>query len=233
MTLASGLPRPWSRRRRAPNIDQMALWPNAADPHGSSPATSRAPPTGPAADRHRDRRRDDDRHRHDDLRPGARTPWGTILFGEEAGGGATGGRIYELIDPLDTTGVTLDRATGAFWGGGRRELGRPPGARSTVVRGPRDPPERRLYYGDENRPASGHGRRRLLQVRPDRAARPSDGPIADLSESPLAAGSSTGCGSVGGAEHRLRAGHRVRLRHLGADPGGARPDLRAQAPRSS
>ena len=46
--------------------------------------------------------------------PTRRTPWGTILFGEEAG---TGGQLYELIDPLHTTGVTLDRTTGTFSGG--------------------------------------------------------------------------------------------------------------------
>lgn len=46
-----------------------------------------------------------------------RTPWGTILFSEEAGGGPNGGRAYELIRPLETTGVTLNRATGVFSGG--------------------------------------------------------------------------------------------------------------------
>ena len=60
--------------------------------------------------------------------PTRRTPWGTIVFGEEDG---TSGRIYELIDPLNTTGVTLDRDTGVFSGGTgaanlatRRALGR-------------------------------------------------------------------------------------------------------------
>src|SRR5262245_48000244 len=45
------------------------------------------------------------------------TPWGTIVFGEEAGGGPSGGRVYELVDPLHTTNVKLDRATGTFSGG--------------------------------------------------------------------------------------------------------------------
>jgi hypothetical protein len=49
--------------------------------------------------------------------PTRRTPWGTILFGEEGGSGPNGGRMYELIDPLNTTGVTLDRTTGSFSGG--------------------------------------------------------------------------------------------------------------------
>ena len=46
--------------------------------------------------------------------PTRRTPWGTIIFAEEAG---QGGRVYELIDPLNTTNVVLDRATGTFSGG--------------------------------------------------------------------------------------------------------------------
>jgi Alkaline phosphatase PhoX len=37
------------------------------------------------------------------------TPWGTVLFGEEAGD--TGG-MYELIDPLSVEGATINRTTG-------------------------------------------------------------------------------------------------------------------------
>ena len=50
----------------------------------------------------------------DDCDPTRLTPWGTVLFGEEAG---QTGRLYELIDPLHTTGVSLDRETGEFSGG--------------------------------------------------------------------------------------------------------------------
>jgi hypothetical protein len=46
--------------------------------------------------------------------PTRRTPWGTIVFGEEDG---ANGRIYELLDPIHTTGVQLDRTTGTFSGG--------------------------------------------------------------------------------------------------------------------
>lgn len=42
------------------------------------------------------------------------TPWGTILFGEEDG---PEGRLYELIDPIHTTNVQLDRTSGVFSGG--------------------------------------------------------------------------------------------------------------------
>jgi hypothetical protein len=36
------------------------------------------------------------------------TPWGTLIFGEEAGDGA----MYEIIDPLSVEGATIDRAAG-------------------------------------------------------------------------------------------------------------------------
>jgi secreted PhoX family phosphatase len=38
------------------------------------------------------------------------TPWGTILAGEETGGG---GRLFEILDPLTTTGVTISGSGGA------------------------------------------------------------------------------------------------------------------------
>ena len=108
----------------------MALWPNdcasdaldqlqRAGHHGTRCATHRP----------RYRRGRDDRHRHDGCDPIRRTAWGTIVFGEEAG---NTGQLYELIDPLDTTGVTLDRTTGVFSGGTnpqnlvRRDVARPP-----------------------------------------------------------------------------------------------------------
>ena len=37
------------------------------------------------------------------------TPWGTVLFGEEAG---STGAMYELIDPLGVVGATINRTTG-------------------------------------------------------------------------------------------------------------------------
>jgi hypothetical protein len=50
----------------------------------------------------------------DDCDPTRRTPWGTVIFGEEDG---QAGRTYELIDPIHTTDVHLDRTTGVFSGG--------------------------------------------------------------------------------------------------------------------
>jgi Alkaline phosphatase PhoX len=45
----------------------------------------------------------------EDNDPVRTTPWGTVIFGEEAGDGA----MYEIIDPLNVEGATIDRTTGA------------------------------------------------------------------------------------------------------------------------
>ena len=98
--------------------DQISLWPNATNPthliacNGSDPsdvglelielATGKVTNIVTGTD---------------SCDPTRLTPWGTIVFGEEAGGGPNGGRIYELIDPLETENVTLDRTTGVFSGG--------------------------------------------------------------------------------------------------------------------
>ena len=44
----------------------------------------------------------------EDNDPVRSTPWGTIIFGEEAGDGA----MYEIIDPLSVEGATINRTTG-------------------------------------------------------------------------------------------------------------------------
>jgi secreted PhoX family phosphatase len=88
--------------------------------------------------------------------PVRQTPWGTILFGEENGGGPTGGRMYELVDPVGTTGVTLDRTTGLFTGGtGATNLTARPALGRLSFEGLGILPNGVTYYGDENRPSAG------------------------------------------------------------------------------
>ena len=85
--------------------------------------------------------------------PVRRTPWGTILVGEENG---SSGQVIEIIPPLETTGVFFDRVAGTASGGtgaanvaSRRALGR------LSFEGLALYPNGVLYYGDENRPATG------------------------------------------------------------------------------
>src|SRR4029079_837096 len=90
----------------APNIDQMALWPNDSSPthiiacneqgaaqvalvrvNIATGASEVIVNSGLVS-----------------CDPVRRTPWGTILFGEENG---TSGRVFELVDPLHTTNVAI------------------------------------------------------------------------------------------------------------------------------
>ena len=120
VTLASGLrARVVSAGVAGANVDQISLWPDDSHPTHLIFCNEEGV-TSAGLQRLR---------LHDGLvetivtgttscDPTRRTPWGTILFGEEAGGGtASGGRMYELINPLATTGVTLDRVSGTFSGG--------------------------------------------------------------------------------------------------------------------
>jgi len=163
--------------------------------------------------------------------PAHRTPWGTIVFAEEAGGGPNGGRLYELLDPVHTTNVLLDRAAGTFSGG--------QGAQNLIVR----PALGRLsfegialysngvvYYADENRPSAGTAGGAYFKFIPSTLRSSSAGPITSLSQSPLVSGSIFG----------LRLGLRSGATDYGQGtqagfgrwvpiPSSADPDLRAQA----
>jgi hypothetical protein len=117
-TLAGGLTAKVVTTQGAPVVDQISLWPNAAHPT-TLIACNEEDPTEPGLERI-------DLATGkvativtgtEDCDPTRLTPWGTIVFGEEDGGGPNGGRIYELIDPLHTTNVKLDRTTGVFSGG--------------------------------------------------------------------------------------------------------------------
>jgi len=175
----------------APNIDMMALWPNDQSPthliacneqETGDPGLQRITIASGAVETIVTGTQDCDGVR--------RTSWGTILFSEEAGGGANGGRVFELINPLETSGVTLNRMTGVFSGG--------TGAANLVVR----PALGRLsfegfamyasgivYYGDENRPSAGIPGGAYFKFIPSSPRMAGTPPITDLSASPLAAGS--------------------------------------------
>ena len=151
--------------------------------------------------------------------PTRRTPWGTILFGEEGGSGPNGGRMYELIDPLNTTGVTLDRTTGSFSGGvgagnlvTRSALGRAGfeglGILSdgTTYVTPDD-----SGFGPKNG-GPGPGWYKFIPDHPFTGS----APITDLSQSPYVSGEVYGLRV--GLGHKLRTGEGVRVRAVAPLP---------------
>jgi secreted PhoX family phosphatase len=234
VTLAKGLTAAVVTDQAAPNLDMMVLWPSAADPQylimcneqegATDPGLQRIKVTTGAAETIVTGTIDCD--------PVEATPWGTVVFGEEAGGGPNGGRVYELLDPVGTTGVSLDRTTGVFSGGtGASNLTARPALGRLSFEGIGILPNGVTYYGDENRPASGTAGGAYFKFVPAHPFGPSSGPITDLADSPFAGG-----GSIFG----LRLGKRSGNTDFGQGtefgqgvwvpvPSAADPDLRAQA----
>lgn len=187
VTLAKGLKaRVVTSGVAGPNIDQMALWPDGKHPthiiacneQGTGdPGLQRIAISTGAVETIVTGTTSCDGVR--------RTAWGTILFSEEAG---SGGQTYELINPLATTGVTLDRTTGVFSGGtGAANLARRTALGRLSFEGHGLLPNGVMYYGDENRPGSGNPGGSYFKFVP---ASPYAGgsPIASLAQSPFAGG---------------------------------------------
>jgi hypothetical protein len=186
ITLARGLKARVVTATSGANTDMMVLWPNDSNPTHLITCNEQGP-TDPGVQRI-------------NLATGAvetivtgttscdpirRTAWGTVIFGEEAG---NAGQLYELINPLDTTGVSLDRTTGAFSGGTnpqnlvRREvIGRLSfeglGLLANGV----------LYYTDELRPSNGSAGGSYYKFVPSNPF-VANVPITQLGDSPLASG---------------------------------------------
>jgi secreted PhoX family phosphatase len=158
VTLAGGLTgQVVSAGVAAPNIDMYALWPDETQPEWliacneqgtGDPGLQRIEIATGAAETILTGTSSCDGVR--------RTNWGTVLFSEEAGGGPTGGRVYELQDPLNTTGVLLDRTTGIFSGGvGAENFAVRPALGRLSYEGFALYSSGLVYYGDENRPSQG------------------------------------------------------------------------------
>lgn len=230
VTLAKGLHAKVVTTNGPAVIDQMALWPNDRNPSyliacneqgTSDPGLVRVElATGDVSTIVTGTTSCD---------PVRRTPWGTIVFGEEAGGGPDGGRVYELIDPLHTTGVTLDRTTGQFSGGvgadnlvTRTALGR------EAVEGIDILGDGTTYLDFDDSavgPKGGGPGDFFFKFVPDN---PYSGtqPISNLSQSPYASGTvyglRVGLGDDYGQGREFGLSQWVQL------PGGVDPDLEAQ-----
>lgn len=117
--------------------------------------------------------------------PVRRTPWGTIIAGEESG---ADGSLLEIIDPLGTTGVAYDHAGRTVTGGaGASNVAVRPAVGRLSWEGIALYPNGVMYYGDENRPSQGKPGGAYFKFVP---ATPWTGgsSIRSLDQSPLAAG---------------------------------------------
>jgi len=167
------------------NIDMMALWPNDTNPTHLIVCNEQGT-AEPGLQRIRlnDGLVETILTGTSSCDPVRRTAWGTILFGEEVGGT---GWLIELVRPLATTNVVFNRSAGTFAGGvGAENFATRPAVGRLAFEGLALYPSGLLYYGDENRPATGTAGGSYFKFIPSSPW--SGGRVSDLSESPLAAG---------------------------------------------
>src|SRR5262245_2718877 len=194
-TLAHGLQARVVSTQAAPTIDQISLWPNDTNPQwliacneegSSDPGLQRINiATGAAATIVTGT---------EDCDPTRRTPWGTIVFGEEDGSGPNGGALYELIDPIHTKNVELDRSTGTFSGGtGASNLVARPALGRAAFEGLAILNSGVTYTqaDDDMTPANGDPGNAFYKFIPDHPYAVG-GPIGDLADSPFASGRNFG-----------------------------------------
>ena len=182
--LATGLTaRVVSAGKAAPDIDQMVLWPAARPTHliacNESGATD---PALQAISLATGEARDIVSSGLVSCDPVRATPWGTVIFGEEAG---STGAMYELIDPLSVTGATIDRTTGASSSPNIRRLD---ALGFLSYEGLGVLPNGVTYYGDElsaNGGAAGGAYYKFVPTTPWAGG----APITSLDQSPYASGS--------------------------------------------
>ncbi len=119
---------------------------------------------------------------HNACDPARRTAWGTILVGEENG---PTGRLWEILDPLDVAGVTVNRAAGTT--SDPAHVVARLGLGQLSYEGVVALPDGTTYYGDELRPSNGRVGGGVFKFVPTTPWAGGD-PITSLDQSPLAAG---------------------------------------------
>jgi hypothetical protein len=168
------------------NVDMMALWPDDRNPTHII-ACNEAGTANPGVQRIRlsDGQVETILTGTSSCDPAHRTPWGTVIVGEEL----TDGNLIEIINPLETTNVSFNRVTGIATGGtGAANVVTRPAVGRLAFEGIAIYPNGVMYYGDENRPLNGTAGGAYFKFIP---ARPWNGgaPITSLADSPLASGS--------------------------------------------
>jgi Alkaline phosphatase PhoX len=181
ITVAKGLRVHVLTAQAAPNLDQMVLWPNDQNPTHLIAANEEGP-LQPGLQRIRlsDGLVETILRGTSSGDPVRRTPWGTILLGEENG---ADGWLIEVANPLTTTDVNFNRATGVS-SDPAHVVSRPAPGR-TSFEGIALYPTGLMYYADENRPLNGTPGGAYFKFIP---AAPWNGQQG-LANSPLVAGS--------------------------------------------
>ena len=173
----------------APNIDMMALWPDDTQPtwliacneqDTEDPGLQRIEIATGIAQTILTGTSDCDGVR--------RTPWGTILFSEEGGGGPTGGRVYEPPGPAQHDGRDPRSRHGYVLRRHRAEnLAVRPALGRNSFEGFAVFDNGLVYYGDENRPSQGTAGGAYFKFVPSEETRA--GGLGALEDSPLVSGS--------------------------------------------
>lgn len=124
--------------------------------------------------------------------PIRRTPWGTLIVGEEVGGT---GHLLEIIDPLQVNDALFDRTTHEAEdgpnGSGAENVADRPAVGRLAFEGIGLYPNGVMYYGDENRPLNGTPGGAYFKFIPQSPWTGGDG-IVSLDESPLTQGTVQG-----------------------------------------
>ena len=137
----------------APNIDQIALWPSDTNPTHLIACNEQG--SGQIGVQSIDLRTGTPHtiilSGLTSCDPTRRTPWGTIIVGEE---NSTSGRIFEILDPLNTTNVTVPSSGFGDSSDPAHVVGRP-ALGQFAFEGIGILPNGVVYLTDENRPGTG------------------------------------------------------------------------------
>lgn len=168
----------------APNIDQMILWPATQPTHIIACNEQDADAPGIQRISLADGQVETILTGTTECDPVRATPWGTVIVAEEAG---TAGAVLEIIDPLNTTGVSYDQTAQTLSGADADNVAVRLAPGRLSFEGMALYPNGVMYFGDENRPGKGLPGGAYFKFIPTHLWL-GGAPISNLNQSPLAEG---------------------------------------------